>query len=158
MSIYKPGRPSKYDPFTGKGSPPPSAPGEYRIRDAAGSIAYVGETNDLRRRMGEHLRHGKLAQEETRGGTLEWKTADGRSSSRTRRQHEQAKIARHDPPAEPLRRRRGPHRGAEEEVSPAGRRALYCIEGTGKSPCPHRFVRTGAFFAFSGGVSCFRGV
>lgn len=66
MSIYKPGRPSKYDPFTGKGSPPPSAPGEYRIRDAAGSIAYVGETNDLRRRMGEHLRHGKLAQEETR--------------------------------------------------------------------------------------------
>lgn len=98
MSIYKPGRPSKYDPFTGKGSPPPSAPGEYRIRDAAGSIAYVGETNDLRRRMGEHLRHGKLAQEETRGGTLEWKTADGRSSSRTRRQHEQAKIARHDPP------------------------------------------------------------
>ena len=62
MSIYKPGRPSKYDPFTGKGSPPPSAPGE------------------------------------TRGGTLEWKTADGRSTSRTRRQHEQAKIARHDPP------------------------------------------------------------
>ena len=62
MSIYKPGRPSKYDPFTGKGSPPPSAPGEYRIRDAAGSIAYVGETNDLRRRMGEHLRRGKLAQ------------------------------------------------------------------------------------------------
>ena len=47
---------------------------------------------------GEHLRRGKLAQEETRGGTLEWKTADGRSSSRTRRQHEQAKIARHDPP------------------------------------------------------------
>lgn len=98
MSIYKPGRPGKYDPFTGKGSPPPSAPGEYRIRDAAGSIAYVGETNDLRRRMGEHLRRGKLAQEETRGGTLEWKTADGRSSSRTRRQHEQAKIAQHDPP------------------------------------------------------------
>ena len=61
-------------------------------------IAYVGETNDLRRRMGEHLHHGKLAQPETRGGTLEWKTADGRSTSRTRRQHEQAKIARHDPP------------------------------------------------------------
>ena len=98
MAIYKPGRPSKYDPFTGKGSLPPSAPGEYRIRDAAGNIAYVGETNDLRRRMGEHLHHGKLAQPETRGGTLEWKTADGRSSSRTRRQHEQAKIARHDPP------------------------------------------------------------
>ena len=55
MSIYKPGRPSKYDPFTGKGSPPPSAPGEYRIRDAAGSIAYVGETNDLRRRMALHM-------------------------------------------------------------------------------------------------------
>ena len=48
--------------------------------------------------MGEHLRRGKLAQPETRGGTLEWKTADGRSSSRTRRQHEQAKIAQHDPP------------------------------------------------------------
>ena len=155
MSIYKPGRPSKYDPFTGKGSPPPSAPGEYRIRDAAGSIAYVGETNDLRRRMGEHLRRGKLAQEETRGGTLEWKTADGRSSSRTRRQHEQAKIARHDPP---LNRSIGGASRRGRRSKPGRTPGFILYRGNRKSPCPHRFVRTGAFFAFSGGVSCFRGV
>ena len=88
MSIYKPGRPSKYDPFTGKGSPPPSAPGEYRIRDAAGSIAYVGETNDLRRRTA--------------------------------------------PSAARAASRRG------RRSKPGKRRALYCIEGTGKAP-----VRTG---------------
>ena len=27
MSIYKPGRPSKYNPFTGSGVKPPSSPG-----------------------------------------------------------------------------------------------------------------------------------
>lgn len=60
MGIYKAGRPSKYTPSTGSGKKPPSAPGEYRIRNAAGDIIYIGETNDLRRRMNEHRRSGKL--------------------------------------------------------------------------------------------------
>ena len=58
MSIYKPGRPSKYNPTTGVGGKPPAKPGEYRIRDAGGSIAYLGETNMLARRTGEHIRSG----------------------------------------------------------------------------------------------------
>lgn len=60
MGIYKAGRPQKYNPSTGQGNKPPSKPGEYRIRDDEGNIVYIGETNDLRRRMNEHLKTGKL--------------------------------------------------------------------------------------------------
>lgn len=93
MSIYKPGRPFKYNPITGHGHRPPNAPGEYRIREL-GSIVYVGETNNLARRMGEHVRNGKL---QSADRTIEFKVADGRSTSRTRREHERAKIAQHSP-------------------------------------------------------------
>lgn len=96
MSIYKPGRPSKFDPTTGKGSEPPHSPGEYRIRDSGGNIDYIGETCDLKRRMGEHKRSGKLPTGEN-GGTFEWQQADGRSTSKTRREHERQKIGEHDP-------------------------------------------------------------
>lgn len=95
MSIYKPGRPSKYTPSAGDGRRPPSLPGEYRIRDGSNRIAYVGETNNLNRRMHEHIRSGKLS--EGGGVSFEWKVADGRSTSRTRRIHEQAKIKQHCP-------------------------------------------------------------
>ena len=60
MGIYSPGRPKKFNPTTGEGRTPPSAPGEYRIRDEKGKIVYVGETSDLNRRMHEHIRSGKL--------------------------------------------------------------------------------------------------
>jgi len=60
MGIYKPGRPKKYNPSTGEGHKPPSAPGEYRIRDDKGNIIYVGETNNLNRRMNQHIKSGKL--------------------------------------------------------------------------------------------------
>lgn len=93
MGIYSPGRPQKYNPSTTAGHQPPREPGEYRIRDPHGEIAYIGETNNLRRRMGEHIRSGKLQP----GCTLEFQVADGRSSSRTRRDHERAKIAQHNP-------------------------------------------------------------
>lgn len=94
MSTYKPGRPGKFNPFSGVGSVPPAKPGEYRIRSSANEIAYIGETNDLSRRMHEHVRSGKLSS----GSTFEWKQADGRSSSATRREHERLKIAQHNPP------------------------------------------------------------
>lgn len=97
MSIYRSGRPFKYDPTTGLGHKPPAKPGEYRIRNASGDIAYIGETNNLARRAGEHIRSGKLATGAQGGCTLEYKVADGRSTSRTRRMHEQAKIAQHNP-------------------------------------------------------------
>lgn len=93
MSTYKPGRPKKYNPKTGAGDKPPAKPGEYRIRDKSGNITYVGETNNLRRRTNEHVNTGKLNEKHT----LEYKIADGRSSSRTRREHEQKKIQQLSP-------------------------------------------------------------
>lgn len=94
MSIYKQGRPTKYNPSTGTGHKPPAKPEEYRIRDQDGNITYVGETNCGSRRMDEHRRLGKLLD----GHTFEFKSADGRSTSRTRREHEQQKIRQHTPP------------------------------------------------------------
>ena len=93
MGIYRPGRPFKFDPMTGQGCRPPRRPGEYRIRDSTGTILYIGETNDLRRRMGEHIRSGKLSN----GRSIEFQLADGRSSSQTRRVHERSKIEQHAP-------------------------------------------------------------
>lgn len=60
MGIYNSGRPNKYNPSSGSGNKPPASPGEYRIRDDEGKIVYVGETNNLNRRMNEHIRSGKL--------------------------------------------------------------------------------------------------
>ncbi|MDY0017636.1 MAG: GIY-YIG nuclease family protein [Candidatus Delongbacteria bacterium] len=60
MGIIKKGRPKKYYPETGEGNLPPNEPGLYRIRDESGKIVYVGETNNLRRRMREHIRTGKI--------------------------------------------------------------------------------------------------
>lgn len=97
MSIYKPGRPSKYNPSTGVGQKPPAKAGEYRIRDEAGRIKYIGETCNLARRTKEHIRSGKLPTGEECSSTIEYKIADGRSTSQTRRLHEQQKIAQHHP-------------------------------------------------------------
>lgn len=98
MSVYKPGRPTKYNPTTGAGQKPPSRPGEYRIRDDSGDITYIGETNNLSRRTGEHIRSGKLPAGNCCNSTIEYKVADGRSTSATRREHERQKIEQHNPP------------------------------------------------------------
>lgn len=97
MAIYKPGRPSKYNPSTQAGKKPPASPGEYRIRDKQGTITYIGETNNLKRRMNQHLYNGRMSDGENEGGTFEWKKADGRSTSGTRREHERQKIDQHSP-------------------------------------------------------------
>ena len=95
MGIYKRGRPSK--------QAPPSAAGEYRWRNReTGAIDYVGETNNLARRRGEHERSDKPVSRETHD--FEWQRADGRSTSRTRRAHERETIDKHQPP---LNRRGG---------------------------------------------------
>lgn len=95
MSIYKQGRPRKFNPAIGAGILPEHRAGEYRIRDSGGDIIYVGETNDLNRRMHQHQLSGKL--DKTKGSTFEYKYADGRSTSRTRREHECSKIQQHNP-------------------------------------------------------------
>lgn len=93
MGIYSSGRPTKYRPGPDKGTPPPQSPGEYRIRDFGGEIVYIGETNNLHRRMNEHLRTGKL--DGTR--SFEYQVADSSSTSETRRLHEREKIGLHNP-------------------------------------------------------------
>ncbi|MBQ8497855.1 MAG: GIY-YIG nuclease family protein [Clostridia bacterium] len=97
MSVYKKGRPHKYNPTTKEGIEPPSKQGEYRIRNADGKIMYIGETNNLKRRMNEHIRSGKLPCGEGENSTFEYQVADGRSSSVTRREHERQKIEKHAP-------------------------------------------------------------
>lgn len=97
MPIYKPGRPVRYDPSTGAGRRPPASPGEYRIRSSDGRIVYIGETNNLRRRTGEHIRSGKLVTGSGPHCTIEYKVADPSSTSETRRLHERQKIAQHKP-------------------------------------------------------------
>jgi|LSQX01.3.fsa_nt_gb excinuclease UvrABC nuclease subunit len=95
MAIYKPGRPKKFNPSTGAGEKPPAAAGEYRIRDKEGKITYLGESNNLNRRSKDHEKTGKLPRDGQ--STFEYKVADGRSTSRTRRVHEQEKIKQHNP-------------------------------------------------------------
>lgn len=96
-NIYSPGRPTKCNPYKNSSHTPPARPGEYRIRNGSGKIVYIGETNNLRRRMNEHVRFGKLSKVNGTYGTFEYKIADGRSTSRTRRLHERMKIAQHHP-------------------------------------------------------------
>ena len=90
-SIYKKGRPgrSQYDDI----SDIPHSSGEYRIRDVDGKVAYAGETNDLGRRVREHKKTGKLQP----GESVDYLISDGRSTSRTRRKHEQATIEKYQP-------------------------------------------------------------
>lgn len=95
MGVYGRGRPRKWNPFTGEGSTPPDAPGEYRLRDASGKMAYIGETNNLRRRLKEHKSRGKL--KELGEGTVEWMRASASSDSATRREHERRSIRKHKP-------------------------------------------------------------
>lgn len=97
MGIYKPGRPRTYIPATGKGTIPPQKPGIYRIRSTSGEILYIGETCNLHRRMQEHIRAGKISLSRTAPSRVEYKVADGRSTSSSRRAHERMKIAKHNP-------------------------------------------------------------
>jgi len=94
MGTYKPGRPAKYEPSKPSGDKPPAMPGEYKICDRNSNVKYIGETNNLGRRAGEHERSGKLGNSDS----FEYKVADGRSTSHSRRVHEQEKIQQHDPP------------------------------------------------------------
>ena len=55
MSIYKPGRPTKYDPSTGVGTKPPASAGEYRIRDNRGDLRTKGEQETFSQDKNEKL-------------------------------------------------------------------------------------------------------
>ena len=85
MGIFKRGRPSRQEP--------PDKPGIYYFRNKlTKKVDYVGETKSLKRRKKEYIASQKLDLEVH---WFEFKKADGRSTSRTRRQHERLKIERH---------------------------------------------------------------
>ena len=86
MATYKPGR---YTRTANK--PAPKAPGAYRhVSKRTGEVVRQGETEDLDRRLKEHDRSNAVF---TSGHyDVQWKAADGRSTSKTRREHEQRKI------------------------------------------------------------------
>ena len=96
MASYKPGRPKEIDPFTEMGKVP-KKPGEYRKVEKMDAQKrkpeYIGETNNLNRRINEHKRSGKIVP----GDTIAIQVAGGRSTSTTRRSHEREKIAQHTP-------------------------------------------------------------
>lgn len=95
-SPVKPGRPKKFSLHQPNSpEPEPGKSGLYRLRNReTGKVDYVGESNDVCRRAIEHARSGKWNLETH---DLEWKEADSRSTSRTRRVVEREWIARHLP-------------------------------------------------------------
>lgn len=124
MFPYKAGRPFRYDPAAKKGKTPPACPGEYRIRNARRELQYIGETNDLSRRMKEHIASGKLPLD---GSVFDYMPADGRSASRTRRAHEQRSIKKHAPPG---------NRSRGGEGRPARRHKTAASRSKSRSPSP----------------------
>ncbi len=96
MSLYKPGRPTEVKPLDPNNSRKvPSAKGEYRILNSVTKEpVYIGVSNDLNRRMHQHIRSGKLSGDNS---IFAYKTADGRASQSRINDHERAKIEQHKP-------------------------------------------------------------
>jgi len=88
------GRPCRFDPDTGDGKPPPNAPGLYYIRNEDGGPQYIGETDDIDRRLKEHKRDGHIRP----GEKIDYKIAREDSTSEERRAIEAKKIQQHKPP------------------------------------------------------------
>ena len=85
--IYKAGRLSQ--------NPPPNKPGQYRMRNKeTKEVEYIGESSNLMRRIKEHHREGTFSPGKE---SFEWKEADIRSTSETRRKHERRQIDKHSP-------------------------------------------------------------
>ena len=89
---FKPGRYSRVRP----GEKIPEKPGAERwVSNKTGEVVYQGETSNLRARINRQKRD-KMPY--TRGNYHpEYKVADGRSTSRTRRVNERRKVAQHKP-------------------------------------------------------------
>lgn len=95
MQLYKSGRPKEFNPSKNSDfSQVPSAKGEYRIIGEDRSVQYIGYTNDLNRRLHEHIRSGKFKDKNT---VFAYQIADGRASRDSLAQHETHKIREHAP-------------------------------------------------------------
>lgn len=96
MGIYKSGRPVEVSPLNFSNTRRvPAAKGEYRILNSKTKTpVYIGVSNNLNRRMREHIKSGKISGENS---IFAYKTADGRASQKRINDHERAKIEQHKP-------------------------------------------------------------
>lgn len=95
MALYRPGRAKELRPLIDISSRPPKAKGEYRILDSkTKKPVYIGVSKDLNRRMHEHIKAGKINEQ---NGIFAYKVADGRASQKRLNDHERAKIEKHSP-------------------------------------------------------------
>jgi hypothetical protein len=92
MGTYKRGRYTKVRP----GEKIPNKPGAERwVSKKTGKVVYQGESSNIGNRIAQQKRD-KMPY--IRGNyEAQYKVADGRSTSNTRRQHEKKKIAEHNP-------------------------------------------------------------
>ena len=92
MGTYKRGRYTKVRP----GEKIPNQPGAERwVSKKTGKVVYQGESSNVGNRIAAQKRDKKPY---TRGNyEAQYKVADGRSTSKTRREHERKKIAQHKP-------------------------------------------------------------
>ena len=92
MGTYKRGRYTKVRP----GKKIPNKPGAERwVSKKTGKVVYQGESSNVNQRIAQQKRD-KMPY--TRGNyQAQYKLADGRSTSKTRREHERRTIERHKP-------------------------------------------------------------
>ena len=94
MKTYKPGRPKEYRPLEGSLNQIPKAKGEYRILSKDKEVMYIGVSNNINRRVREHIRTGKICLDNP---IVACKKADGRAGQSRLNDHERQKIKQHDP-------------------------------------------------------------
>ena len=88
-SLYKPGIPTEVRPLS------ESETGTVNTALSTREIEYVGVSNNLIRRMREHIRSGKLGGD---NDIFAYKAAEGRASQAHINDHEHEKIEQHNPP------------------------------------------------------------
>ena len=95
MTLYRRGRPNRYNVIKMDGVRPPKVVGEYRIRyKRLKRIKYIGITNDLERRMNEHEKKGRI---NDNAPYFEWMPALPDTPYKRLREHEKASISKHNP-------------------------------------------------------------
>ena len=95
MALYKPGRAKELHPLADSSQRPPKAKGEYRILNGnTKKPVYIGVSKDLDRRMHEHIKSGKINEQNS---IFAFKVADGRASQKRINDHERVKIDKHSP-------------------------------------------------------------
>ncbi len=95
MPLYNSGRAKELHPLKGRGQRPPKAKGEYRILDeVTKKPVYIGVTNNLDRRMHEHIHSGKIS---GKNSIFAYKVANGAATQQALNDHERMKIKKHSP-------------------------------------------------------------